>query len=86
MSRVFGHKRTEKMPRSACASAQSYQGFHCPLTELLDTKTVLTNRETRDDTLRMCRMICICAVCACLKLDETYMFSWRNKIKRISSL
>ena len=27
----------QQMPRSACASAQSDQGLHCPITESLDT-------------------------------------------------
>ena len=27
----------QRRPRSACASAQSDQGLHCPLTESLDT-------------------------------------------------
>ena len=33
VSGVCGQRR----PRSACASAQSDQGFNCPLTESLDT-------------------------------------------------
>ena len=29
--------RGQRRPRSACASVQSDQGLHCPLTESLDT-------------------------------------------------
>ena len=36
----------ERRPRSACASAQSDQGLHCPLTESLDT-TECINGEQR---------------------------------------
>ena len=35
MRNVFGHMHVRR-PRSACASAQSDQGLHCPLTESLD--------------------------------------------------
>ena len=32
----------QQMPRSACTSAQSDQGLHCPQTESLDTKECIT--------------------------------------------
>ena len=41
-SGICGHRR----PRSACASAQSDQGLHCPLTESFDT-TECMNGEQR---------------------------------------
>ena len=55
------------MPRSACTSAHSDQGLHCRLTESLDT-TECMNWDQSPDTLRMRRMIWICAVCACSKV------------------
>ena len=45
----------QRRPRSACASAQSDQGLHCPLTESLDT--IRMESKAPDDTLYMCRMI-----------------------------
>ena len=40
----------QQRPRSACVSAQSDQGFHCPLTELLETKKVSTEDKCPDET------------------------------------
>ena len=42
--RSFGHMRAAR-PRSACASAQSDQGLHCPLTESLDTIECMTGEQ-----------------------------------------
>ena len=39
--------------RSACASAQSDQGFRCPLTESLDTIEYIDVVKCLDETLRM---------------------------------
>ena len=47
----------QRKPRSACASAQSDQGLHCPLTKSLDTTECIMERKGPEDTLRMCRMI-----------------------------
>ena len=33
------------MPRSACASAQSDEGLHCPLTKSLDTTECMTGEQ-----------------------------------------
>ena len=40
-SGIYGQRR----PRSACASAQSDQGFHYPLTELLDTTECMNGEQ-----------------------------------------
>ena len=43
----------QRKPRSACASAQSDQGLHCPLTESMDS----TESKGPSDTLRMRKII-----------------------------
>ena len=35
----------QRKPRSACASAQSDQGLHCPLTESLDTTECMNGEQ-----------------------------------------
>ena len=42
--RAFGHMRTANA-RSDWASAQSDQGLHCPLTELLDTPECINEEQ-----------------------------------------
>ena len=44
VKRVFGICG-QRRPRSACASAQSDQGLHCPLTELSDTIDCVNGRQ-----------------------------------------
>ena len=46
----------QRRPRSACASAQSDQGLHCPLTESLDIAEYMNGDQGPDETLRMRRM------------------------------
>ena len=38
---IYGQRK----PRSACASAQSDQGLHCPLTESLDTTECMNGKQ-----------------------------------------
>ena len=42
---VSSWKNGQWRPRSACASAQSDQGLHCPLTEPLDTTECMTGEQ-----------------------------------------
>ena len=49
--------RGQRRPRSACTSAQSDQGLHCPLTKSLDT-TEYINREQRHGWLCACAGLC----------------------------
>ena len=40
----------QRRPRSDCADAQSDQGLHCPITELLDTKECINREKSPDKT------------------------------------
>ena len=56
----------QRMSRSACASAQSDQGLHCPQTEILDTTKCMTGSQdwivNARMKLRMRRMMWFCAL------------------------
>ena len=54
----------QRRPRSDCASAQSNQDPHCPLTEPLDTTICMSREQGLYGTLQLRRMIQICAFCA----------------------
>ena len=82
----------QRMPRSACAFAQSDQGLHCPLTESLDTAECTSGEQRPKDILHMRRVISIYAFCACpncvrmnfffffffffFRLDTAHILSW----------
>ena len=46
----------QRRPKSACASIQSDQGLHCPLTESLNTLNVSIEIKCPDESLRMRRI------------------------------
>ena len=57
----------QRRPGPACASAQSDQGFHYPLSELLDITECMNGEQNPGETLHMRRMIWILAFCTCSK-------------------
>ena len=60
-SGIYGQRR----PRSACASAQSDQGLHCPHTVSSDITKCMNGEKRPGFTLRMRRMVGTRTFCAC---------------------
>ena len=92
---IYGQKRS----RSDCASAQSDQGLHCPLTESQDDRTYEKHRMTermkrtakaQAITFRKGRMIRIGTYCACSK--ALFRLTWPiwhctdNRVSKTKSL
>ena len=50
MRNVFSSICRQRMPRSACASAQSDQGLRCPQTESLGIKDCFSGGQYPDET------------------------------------
>ena len=63
----------DRMPRSACASAQSDQGLHCPLTESFDT----TEQWRTKAQMRPCACAGWCES-AYFAHAQRYFFAWRG--------
>ena len=75
----------QRRPISACVSAQSDQGLHCPLTESLNTSKWMMERKSSDDTLRVRRIIWICALWAYLNAIF-FVVVWRPRCYHATKL